>query len=138
MILERRLKPRINVDLTPLIDVVFQLVIFFMISSTFKTTPGIELSLPDSGSAETVAVAELTVSAISEDEVYVNKTRTTLSGTADVIQAELAGRSLDDVRATLEAGADAPYQLVVSLLDAFRANGIGEVGLATRRKAEAP
>ncbi|MDX9958365.1 MAG: biopolymer transporter ExbD, partial [Spirochaetia bacterium] len=36
MILNRRLKPQINVDLTPLIDVVFQLVIFFMISSTFK------------------------------------------------------------------------------------------------------
>ncbi len=138
MILERRLKPRINVDLTPLIDVVFQLVIFFMISSTFKTTPGIELVLPDSGSAETVAVAELTVSAISEDEVYVNKSRTTVQGAADMIQAELAGRSLDDVQATLEAGADTPYQLVVSLLDAFRSNGISEVGLATRRKAEAP
>jgi len=43
MTIERRLKPQINIDLTPLIDIIFQLVIFFMISSTFKTAPGIEL-----------------------------------------------------------------------------------------------
>lgn len=83
MIIERRLKPRINVDLTPLIDVVFQLVIFFMISSTFKTTPGIELQLPESGSAETMAVAELTISIISENEIYVNKTLSSIHGMKD-------------------------------------------------------
>jgi biopolymer transport protein ExbD len=43
MRMERRLKPQISLDLTPLIDVVFQLVIFFMISTTFNTAPGIEI-----------------------------------------------------------------------------------------------
>ena len=49
-----------------------------MISSTFKTAPGIELQLPDSGTATAITITELSVVAVSEDEVYVNKTRTTV------------------------------------------------------------
>ncbi len=132
MTIERRLKSRINVDLTPLIDIVFQLVIFFMISSTFKTTPGIELVLPESSAASAVTITELTIVAVSEDEVYVNKARTTASGAEAVVKSELEGRSEDDVQAVLEAGADAPYQLVVTLLDALKRNGVESVGLSTR------
>ncbi len=138
MILGRRLKAQANVDLTPLIDVVFQLVIFFMISSTFKTTPGIALDLPDSYTAEAVSVAELNIIALSDDEVYVNKVLTTAEGAEAVIRAELEGLSIEDVQSTLEAGADAPYQLVIGLLDALRKNGIDAVGLATRPPKASP
>jgi biopolymer transport protein ExbD len=138
MILNRRLKPQINVDLTPLIDVVFQLVIFFMISSTFKTAPGIELILPDSGSATTITVTELTIVAVSAEEVYVNKVLTTVAGAEAVVKSELEGRSVGEVQAVLEAGATVPYQTVVSLLDALRRNGIDAVGLATSRQRPAP
>jgi biopolymer transport protein ExbD len=139
MTIERRLKPQINVDLTPLIDIVFQLVIFFMISSTFKTAPGIELMLPDSGTATTITITEMSIVAVSEDEVYVNKIRTTAAGAETVVRAELEGRTAADVQAVLEAGAEAPYQLVVTLLDALRINGIDSVGLSTRSSGkEAP
>ena len=78
MIIERRLKPRHTVDLTPLIDVVFQLVIFFMISSTFKVTPGIRLELPQSATAESVPLTEIHILAVSEREIYLNKQQTSL------------------------------------------------------------
>lgn len=132
MTIERRLKSRINVDLTPLIDIVFQLVIFFMISSTFKTAPGIELVLPDSSTASAITITELSIVAVSSEEVYVNKTRTTLSGAEAVIKNELEGKSEEEVQAVLEAGADSPYQLVVSLLDALKKNGIETVSLTTK------
>ena len=132
MTIERRLKPQINIDLTPLIDIIFQLVIFFMISSTFKTAPGIELQLPDSGTATAITITELSVVAVSEDEVYVNKTRTTAEGAESVIKLELEGKQVDEVQAVLEAGAEAPYQLVVTLLDSLRRNGVDSVGLSTR------
>ncbi len=138
MILGRRLRAQANVDLTPLIDVVFQLVIFFMISSTFKTTPGIALDLPDSGTAEAVAVAELGIVAVGPEEVYVNKVLTTAEGAEAVIRSELEGLSIEDVQATLEAGADTPYQLVITLLDALRRNGIDAVGLSTKAPRAGP
>ena len=136
MTIERRHKPQITVDLTPPIDVVFQLVIFFMISSTFKTAPGIELQLPDSGTATAITITELSVVAVSEDEVYVNKTRTTAQGAESVIRLELEGKQVDEVQAVLEAGAEAPYPLVVTLPDSLRRNGVDSVGLSTRTAAE--
>jgi biopolymer transport protein ExbD len=44
----RRLKPVSTVDLVPMIDVVFQLIIYFMVSTTFILTPGIGIVLPES------------------------------------------------------------------------------------------
>jgi len=131
MTFDRRLKPNVNIDMTPLIDVVYQLVIFFMISSTFKTAPGIALDLPESGTATAVSSTELTVVAVSDGEVYVNRILTTASGAEAVIRSELEGRTVSEVRASLQAGAEVPYQLAVTLLDALRKNGITEVGLAT-------
>ncbi len=138
MTFERRLKPNIIVDLTPLIDVVFQLVIFFMISSTFKTAPGIALTLPDSSTAVAITSTELSVVAVSDQEVYVNKVRTDAKGAAAVIKSQLEGKTVAEVRATLSAQATAPYQLVVSLLDAFRQNGVDAVGLATQSTKAGP
>ncbi len=40
-------------DVTPLIDIIFQLVLFFMVSTTFVTSPGIQVDLPRS-SAQTI------------------------------------------------------------------------------------
>jgi biopolymer transport protein ExbD len=48
----KSLTTRTNVELIPLIDVVFQLVVFFMVSTTFILTPGISLILPGSDTSE--------------------------------------------------------------------------------------
>ena len=69
----RRLAPNANVDLIPMIDVVFQLVVFFMVSSTFVMTPGIALDLPESTSAEPVVINRVVVTIVSESRVYLNR-----------------------------------------------------------------
>ena len=65
--IRRRLKPSVNADMVPMIDVVFQLVIFFMISSTFIQVPGIALTLPESETAERVTGSEL-IGTIGDNE----------------------------------------------------------------------
>ena len=57
----RRLQRSTTVDMVPMIDVVFQLVIFFMVSSTFKITPAIGLTLPDSATAVPTEMTRLIV-----------------------------------------------------------------------------
>jgi biopolymer transport protein ExbD len=56
-----------------MIDVVFQLVVFFMVSSTFVMTPGIALDLPESTSSEPVVLNRLVVTVVSPAEVYLNR-----------------------------------------------------------------
>jgi len=132
MIFERRLKPHINVDLTPLIDVVFQLVIFFMISSVFNTAPGITLDLPDSATSENVKITELRLTVLSEDEIYVNKESCTVTTLEDTIRKVIEQSQLDEPVVVLDGDKDIPYQLMIRVLDALRKQGFDGVNLVTR------
>jgi len=130
----RRLVKKTGIDMTPLIDVILQLIIFFMITTTFRAAPGISLDLPGSRTAQTVSSTALSVVVMSENEIYVDKTRTSLEGLADTLKQRVAGSDSGSVRAVLEGRASASYQLIVSVLDAFRMNGIENVGLITRKE----
>lgn len=131
---DRRLSPKINFDLTPLIDIVLQLVIFFMITTTFRTAPGITLQLPASQTAQSVSTSELRVVVISTDEIYVDKTKTTIRNLQSVLSKRVNGSDSAHIRATLEGQSGAEYQLIISVLDAMRLNGIENVGLITRKE----
>ena len=54
-------KIRANVDLTPLIDVVFQLVLFFMLSSTFVVQTSIQIEMPQAEGAENLEQKDLSI-----------------------------------------------------------------------------
>lgn len=130
----RRLSPKISIDMTPLIDVILQLIIFFMITTTFRAAPGISLDLPGSSTAQSVSSSALQVIVMSEDEIYVDKIRTDLKNLSAILRQRVAGSDGTHIRAVLEGRAGASYQLIISVLDAFRFNGIENVGLITRKE----
>jgi biopolymer transport protein ExbD len=130
----RRLLKKTGIDMTPLIDVILQLIIFFMITTTFRAAPGISLDLPGSRTAQSVSSTALSVVVMSDNEIYVDKTRTSLEGLADTLKQRVSGSDSGSLRAVLEGRASASYQLIISVLDAFRMNGIENVGLITRKE----
>lgn len=71
---------------------------------------------------------------MSEDEIYVDKTRTDLKNLSTTLRQRVAGSDGTHIRAVLEGRAGASYQLIISVLDAFRLNGIENVGLITRKE----
>lgn len=134
MMFERRLKPHINVDLTPLIDVVFQLVIFFMISSVFNTAPGITLDLPESSTSENVEISELRLTVLSEDEIYVNKDLCDLNTLEETIILVRERDLIKDPVVVLDGERKIPYQLMIEMLDTLRRQGYEAVNLVTSEK----
>jgi biopolymer transport protein ExbD len=138
MRMERRLKPDTSINLTPLIDVILQLIIFFMITTTFKTAPGIALELPNSSTAQSVQSSVIRVLVVSEREIYVDRDKTDLAGLPKLIAKAAEGGDPSSLKATLEGDKSAPYQLVISALDALRKNGIETVGLRTSQDRTAP
>jgi len=128
---KRREEPR--VDLTPMVDVVFLLLIFFMISTTFVETPGISIKLPESSSQ---------VSEKEPDEVKVY-----LSQKGEIFLKDQA-MSLDTLRSRLQsfgpkaarmtfvllADKDALHGKVVQLMDEARLAGFGKLAIATEAK----
>jgi biopolymer transport protein ExbD len=127
------------IDLTPLIDVIFQMVIFFMISSVFNTAPGIELELPESATSEAVKVSEVRITVTGPDEVYLNLELVPLSSLGKTIRDRTAeGRFAEDTVILVEGGRTVPYETIVSVLDEVRMGGIEAVNLITAPVAENP
>jgi len=128
---KRRLTPSATVDLIPMIDVVFQLVIFFMVSSTFILTPGISLVLPESSTAEPVAMTKLVVTVSGENEVYLNKERYDLEGLSLAL-GSISGDAREQIGTVIIEGDEGvSYSVLISVLDTLRKNGFRGINLRT-------
>ena len=122
-----------GIDLTPMMDIVFNLLIFFMIGATIMQTPQIEISLPKSTSAVGKEKNETIIITISKDgNIYVNEEAvndidTHLNNLAKV-EGELAKpveiRSDEDVRT----------QVLISVIDSVKNAGFTKLGIATDTK----
>jgi biopolymer transport protein ExbD len=129
----RRLELQSNLNLVPMVDVVFQLVLFFLVSTTFVLAPGIKLTLPASGTAESVVMQQMVLTIVSPGEVYLNKERFGgLPELADRVSKmpEAERKQVDSV--IIEADENIAYGLMVQALDVLRQNGFKNVGLRTR------
>jgi biopolymer transport protein ExbD len=131
---KRRLSTLSTPNLIPMIDVVFQLVVFFMVSTTFIITPGISLVLPSSQTAEPVAMSKLVITVVARDEIYFNKEQHTLSSLSSRL-AEITEAEKEQIKTViLEGDRTISYSLLVEILDVLRMNGFKGVNLRTRDK----
>ena len=132
----RRLNIRTTVDLIPLIDVVFQLVVFFMVSTTFILTPGISIELPGSTTAEPVVMSKMIVTIVSRDEIYLNKERYDIQK-LDKVLSKLSQEEKARIKTVVIEGDEAvSYSLMIEVLDVLRKNGFRGVNLRTREVKE--
>ncbi len=128
----RKLTTRTNVELIPLIDVVFQLVVFFMVSTTFILTPGISLILPRSETSEPVVMTKLVITVVSRDELYLNKERYDIPGLNERL-GSITAEEREEVRTVvIEGDETVSYKLMVEVLDVLRKNGFRGVNLRTK------
>ena len=129
----RRDEPEIN--LTPLIDVVFLMLIFFMVSTTFLREAELQVTLPDASlepAAQPQEPLELTIN--RQGTVFLDG-RPLLNNQLDTIrravEKAVAGRSGQSPRLVIRADARAEHQMVVRALDAVGRAGVSNVGIAT-------
>lgn len=118
----KRKQPAINI--TSLIDVMFLLLIFFMVSTTFAEHPGIKLELPKAQTGESSAMEKLVLSIDKAGRMYLNN--------ASVSEAQLrerlqAAASKPDASLVLRADTDVPYGYVIRAMDISRQSGIRRI-----------
>ncbi|AQZ95619.1 ExbD/TolR family protein [Halopseudomonas phragmitis] len=131
----RRQRPEeVGVNLTPLIDVVFLLLIFFMVTTTFTRETQLKVDLPQAASGEPVEqdlqVIELTISAAGEvavnEQVLANPS---LDNLKRALQRESAGNT--ELPLVITADGQAPHQAVVTAMDAAGQLGFSRLRLTT-------
>ena len=134
MVFKRRLKPIASVELIPMIDVIFQLVVFFMVSSTFVITPGIDLHLPDSVTAKPVVMSKIIITIVSPEEIYLNKKKESLASLGENLKKIGAQDSKKAKRSVIVQGDKSiSYSLMVHVLDILRENGFTGINLRMKQ-----
>ena len=125
-------------NLTALIDVVFLLLIFFMVSTTFEWRTELGIKLPQAGAqenAEDESGIEVVVDAGGNVRV---EGRSVDDPSAEALRQALAraARGLDAPRVVVSADARTPHQSVVAVMDAARRAGLYRLTFAARRTEE--
>ncbi len=129
-------EPELN--LTPLIDVVFILLIFFVVSTTFDRRGMIEVQLPQASEQEAAAPSDALLVLIDRDGRYFvgnNEVINTLPATL----REAIERSAGDDRSqqvTIRADANTPHQSVVTAMDVLGKLGFNNLSIATVQSAD--
>lgn len=134
MKLRQRRPEEPEISLTPLIDVVFLLLIFFMVSTTFTRNTEITINLPEA-TAAALEEERVTVDVVIDVQgrYYVNN-QLLVNQQRETLRSALAKLTEGKTEITLLISADAqtPHQAVVTAMDAARQAGILQVSLATR------
>ncbi len=131
---KRKLETRAVVDLVPMIDVVFQLILFFLVSTTFAVLPGISLDLPQSSTAEGIRTSGITITVSAGGEIFVNSEAVELESLEDALNVLAAADGRDAVPVSLEADAVVPNGMIVRILDSLRRTGYTGVNLRARNQ----
>lgn len=123
-----------RIDLTPMIDIVFQLLIFFMVSTTFIVTPGLKLNLPEASNADTVEqTQDLTIELKADNTLYLNKTPVDLKNLEADLRSLAAGK---DPTLIIKADGTVSHSSVVDVMDVARKVGLKKLAIATKPKEE--
>jgi biopolymer transport protein ExbD len=133
---ERRNRPKSVVDMIPMIDIVFQLVIFFMVATTFKVTTGIELEMPQSTLVNTIPTMPMKITAIDRQTIYIGDIKTTLDGLERVVREEMIVDDTVKQSVIIYGSKTMEYQLLVDIMDILRINGFDAVDLALKKKVD--
>ena len=127
MELEHGLK---QIDIAPLIDIVFQLLIFFMLTSSFIMQPGIKVNLPNAVTSETVKAENIEMLVTSENVTYLNGKVVT----NDELKASLKQAAKRNQTMLIKADRRASLGRVVEIWDMARDTGVTQINIATNQE----
>lgn len=131
----RRKGVQAGIDMTPMLDVVFQLIIFFLVSTTFAVLPGISLNLPESTTAESTSNLGITITADKKGGLWFNDKKVTYKTLGEELSTfDTKKTKRTEFPITIEADSEVTNGTIVRLFDIIRANGYAAVNLRTTEK----
>tara|TARA_Y100000588_G_scaffold287417_1_gene305560 strand:+ start:529 stop:951 length:423 start_codon:yes stop_codon:yes gene_type:complete len=132
---KRQSRESIDVNLTPLIDIVFLLLIFFMVSTTFTKENHLSIDLPEASAEASATPAEAIEILISANGEYSVNNQALVNHQLDTlkraIQKSLNGQQVAPV--VITADAKTPHEAVVRAMDAAGQLGLINLSITTRQ-----
>ncbi|MDO9371282.1 MAG: biopolymer transporter ExbD [Gammaproteobacteria bacterium] len=128
----RRDEPELN--LIPLVDILFVVLIFFIVTTTFNRDAGITLTLPEaSAGAEAKQDTTLGIVIDAEGRYYINQQQVVNTSPETLKRAlQQVAAELHDAPVVISADAKTPHQAVITAMDVARQLGFVHITLATQ------
>ena len=120
---------KLTLNLTSLIDVMFILIIFFAVSSTFLEQPGIELKLPDAESSESFTTQKIILYIDKENNLFLNDQL--ISENTMIDEIGKLGKISDESSIVLKADAKVDHGEIIKIMDMLRKNKFYKLVIST-------
>lgn len=121
-----------TIDLSPMIDCVFILLIFFIVTTTFVEETGVEVDKPQAASAVQLEKTSILIALTAKGEVVYGGREITLGGVTPLVKRMLQGG--EELPVIVQADASAPSGMLVRVIDAAKLGGALKVSVATRKE----
>lgn len=120
-----------QVDLTSMLDIVFIMLIFFIVTSSFVRESGVEVDRPSASNVVAQKDAGILVAITAANDIYINKRQVDI----ERVQASLEHLLLEQPNASLVIQADrhAYNGTVVEVMDAAKGAGVNKIALAAEQ-----
>lgn len=120
-----------RIDITPMLDVVFILLIFFIVTATFIKEAGIDVNRPDAATAEVQEKANILIAITANDDIWINRRKVDIRQVRPNIERLHAENPQGTV--VIQADNDSRNEVLVKVMDASRSAGVYKIALAANK-----
>lgn len=117
-----------GIDLTPMLDVIFIILIFFIVTTSFIREAGIEINRPSAETAQRENRSNILIAVSPQGEVWIDRQRVDIRSLRAAVQALRADSP--EAAVVVQADQDARAGLVVEVMDQARLAGVRDVSIA--------
>lgn len=118
-----------EINLTPMLDVVFIMLIFFIVTATFIKEAGIQVDRPDTVTAESQEDAAILIAISASDEIWIDKQERDPRDVRGIIERLHAENPKGSI--VIQADKESTNEVLVQILEAAKAAGVTNVALAS-------
>ncbi len=123
-------KRKPSIQITSLIDLMFIIIIFLLVTTTFIEHPAIKIDLPHGSQNQKVDQKRILITLTSEGKIFLNKSEIQLKDLPDMLRMKKT--TSEDPTITLNADRKTPYGIVIEVMDQVQTAGFKKVVALTQ------
>ncbi len=121
-----------NIDITPMLDVVFIMLIFFIVTATFVKETGIDVNKPDAPTAEVKRKANILIAIDANNNIWIERRKIDIRSVRPNIERLHAENPQGSV--VILADKESKNEMLVLVMDASRSAGVYNIALAANKR----
>lgn len=128
--LPRRKQKDMGIDMGPLMDIVFILLIFFVVTSSFTRETGVDVTKPEAQTASQLEKENILIAITREGTIHINERQVDLSSLQDILKQSIA--KAPDREAVVIADKGSETGVLVQVIDVCNLSGVKKVSIAAQ------